>query len=204
MHFCSTIARWLKKEGESLKAGDALAEVETDKATVTFDMTDDAVLARILRAEGSADVPVGSIIAITVEDAADVAAFKDFKLEEAAPAPAAAAPAAPAPAAAPKPAAPVAAAAAAPAPKPAAPAPAPAAAAPKAAPAPAQAAAPAAAASGPYIMAFESWGQGLARSPLGASIAKQQNAYASAFGYTGFDPLPQAEDEKKSKEKPAK
>lgn len=54
-------------------------------------------------------------------------------------------------------------------------------------------------------MSFEAWGTGLARSPLGAAIAKQQNAYAAAFGFTGFDPLPQAEDEKKAtKEKPAK
>jgi len=164
---------------------------------MAFEFTEDALLAKILRPEGSTEVAVGDVIAITVEDAKDVAAFKDYKLE-AAPA-AAPAPAAPKPAEAPKPAA-----AAAPiAPKPAAP---PAAApAPKPAAAPAAPAAPAAFAAGsdaPYL-SFDAWGMSLKRAPIGAALARQQNAYAAMFGYTGFDPLPLPEEAGAKKEKPA-
>jgi pyruvate dehydrogenase E2 component (dihydrolipoamide acetyltransferase) len=149
--------------------------------------------------DGSQDVDVGTLVAITVEDKAAVAAFADYKGEAGgakaaaapAPAPAAAAPA-PAPAAAaPKP-APVAAAAA--------PAPAPAAA---AAPAPA----PAAASSDAPYLAWEAWGVSLAKSPISLALAKQQNAYVAAFGWAGQDPLPlpaAPEDKKKGGDKPAK
>ena len=48
-----TIAKWLKAEGDEIKPGDGLAELETDKATVTFEATDDAFLAKILVGDGS-------------------------------------------------------------------------------------------------------------------------------------------------------
>lgn len=96
-----TITKWYKKEGESFSAGDVLCDVETDKATVGFEMVDDGVLAKIFMPEGTKDIPLGTPVAITVNEVGDVAAFKDYKAE-AAPKPAVSAPAPEAP----KPAAP--------------------------------------------------------------------------------------------------
>lgn len=79
------LAQWSKKEGEQLAAGDVLAEIETDKATMDFEFQDEAYLAKILVPEGTKDIPVGKPIAVTVEDGDDVSAFKDFKVEESTP-----------------------------------------------------------------------------------------------------------------------
>ncbi|CAO2635120.1 Dihydrolipoyllysine-residue acetyltransferase component of pyruvate dehydrogenase complex, mitochondrial [Lemmus lemmus] len=99
-----TIARWEKKEGEKISEGDLIAEVETDKATVGFESLEECYMAKILVAEGTRDVPVGSIICITVEKPEDIEAFKNYTLDSAAAAPQAAP--APAPAASAIPAAP--------------------------------------------------------------------------------------------------
>ncbi|XP_037402079.1 dihydrolipoyllysine-residue acetyltransferase component of pyruvate dehydrogenase complex, mitochondrial isoform X2 [Pygocentrus nattereri] len=100
-----TIARWEKKEGDKINEGDLIAEVETDKATVGFEMLEECYLAKILVLEGTRDVPIGSVICITVDNPDLIPAFKDFTLEKlAALAPAAAA--APPPPAAPAAAAP--------------------------------------------------------------------------------------------------
>ena len=72
------IKAWLKKAGDELKAGDGIAEIETDKAVVTFETVDDGYLARVLVPGGSNDVPVGRPVAITVEDKADIAAFESY------------------------------------------------------------------------------------------------------------------------------
>uniref|UniRef100_A0A8C8SEZ1 Acetyltransferase component of pyruvate dehydrogenase complex n=1 Tax=Pelusios castaneus TaxID=367368 RepID=A0A8C8SEZ1_9SAUR len=97
-----TIARWEKKEGEKISEGDLIAEVETDKATVGFESLEECYLAKILVSEGTRDVPIGSIICITVEKPEFVDAFKNFTLDSAASAaPATAVP--PPPAAAPPP-----------------------------------------------------------------------------------------------------
>ena len=102
-----TIARWHVAEGDAFGAGDSIAEVETDKASMEWEMQDDGVVAKHLVAPGT-EVAVGTPAVVLVEDAADVGAFADFE------APAGAV-AAPAPAAAPEPApAPVAPAVAAP------------------------------------------------------------------------------------------
>ncbi|XP_035034217.1 dihydrolipoyllysine-residue acetyltransferase component of pyruvate dehydrogenase complex, mitochondrial [Hippoglossus stenolepis] len=106
-----TIARWEKKEGEKISEGELIAEVETDKATVGFEMLEECYLAKILVAEGTRDVVVGSVICITVENPDLIAAFKDVTLDSlkaagAAPSPAASAPPPPPPAAAAPPAAP--------------------------------------------------------------------------------------------------
>ena len=87
------IAKYVANVGDTVAAGDRLAEIETDKATVDFEMVDDGVLAKILLPEGSQDVPVGTPMVVLCDDAADVAAFADFVAEGAA-APAEAAPAA--------------------------------------------------------------------------------------------------------------
>ncbi|CAR25490.1 hypothetical protein ZYGR_0A00540 [Zygosaccharomyces rouxii] len=79
------LAQWSKKEGEQIGAGDVLAEIETDKATMDFEFQDEAYLAKILVPEGTKDIPIGKPIAVTVEDGGDVDAFKDFKVEESAP-----------------------------------------------------------------------------------------------------------------------
>ncbi|XP_018115751.1 pyruvate dehydrogenase protein X component, mitochondrial isoform X2 [Xenopus laevis] len=65
------IVKWLKKEGEAVNAGDALCEIETDKAVVTMESNDDGVLAKILVEEGSKNVRLGSLIALLVEEGKD-------------------------------------------------------------------------------------------------------------------------------------
>ncbi|XP_054256179.1 pyruvate dehydrogenase protein X component, mitochondrial [Indicator indicator] len=65
------IVKWLKKEGEAVSAGDALCEIETDKAVVTMESSDDGVLAKILLQEGSKNVRLGSLIALLVEEGQD-------------------------------------------------------------------------------------------------------------------------------------
>ncbi|MCI4386586.1 hypothetical protein PGIGA_G00064150 [Pangasianodon gigas] len=90
-----TIARWEKKEGDKINEGDLIAEVETDKATVGFEMLEECYLAKILVPEGTRDVPIGSVICITVDSPDLIPMFKDFTLEKlAALTPAAATPAA--------------------------------------------------------------------------------------------------------------
>ncbi len=113
------LAKWLKKEGDKVKSGDVIAEIETDKATMEVEAVDEGTIAKILVAEGTQDVAVNAVIAVLAGDGEDVkaagagAASAPPKAAAAAPKPAAAA--SPAPAAAP----------AAKAPAPAAPAPAP-------------------------------------------------------------------------------
>jgi len=72
------IVSWKKKEGDFVKAGDQLAEIETDKATVSFDSTEEGYIAKILLPAGSKKVKVGTTIAILVEDKSQIGAFKDY------------------------------------------------------------------------------------------------------------------------------
>uniref|UniRef100_A0A8D0Q169 Dihydrolipoamide acetyltransferase component of pyruvate dehydrogenase complex n=1 Tax=Sus scrofa TaxID=9823 RepID=A0A8D0Q169_PIG len=65
------IVKWLKKEGEAVSAGDALCEIETDKAVVTLDASDDGILAKIVVAEGSKNIRLGSLIGLLVEEGED-------------------------------------------------------------------------------------------------------------------------------------
>ncbi|XP_074855039.1 pyruvate dehydrogenase protein X component, mitochondrial isoform X2 [Carettochelys insculpta] len=62
------IVKWLKKEGETVNAGDALCEIETDKAVVTMESSDDGILAKIMMEEGSKNVRLGTIIGLLVEE----------------------------------------------------------------------------------------------------------------------------------------
>ena len=138
------LAKWLKKEGDKVKSGDVIAEIETDKATMEVEAVDEGTIAKILVPEGTQDVAVNDVIAVLAGDGEDV---------KAAGAGAASAPPKAAEAPAPKPAA--TAALAAPAPKAAAPA--------AAAPAP-QAAAPASQSNG-HARIFSS--------PLARRLAKE-------------------------------
>jgi pyruvate dehydrogenase E2 component (dihydrolipoamide acetyltransferase) len=112
------LAKWLKKEGDKVKSGDVIAEIETDKATMEVEAVDEGTIAKILVPEGTQDVPVNDVIAVMAGDGEDVKAASAGAASAppkaaAAEAPAAKPPAAPAPAPAP----------AAKAPSPAAPAP---------------------------------------------------------------------------------
>jgi len=101
-----TLARWLKKEGDSIKAGDVIAEIETDKATMEVEAVDEGVLGKILVSDGTEGVKVNDPIAVLVEAGeavpAAAAPAKSAPTPVATPAPAAVA--APAPMAAPAPA----------------------------------------------------------------------------------------------------
>ena len=68
------LAKWLKKEGDTVKSGDVIAEIETDKATMEVEAVDEGTIAKILVPEGTADVPVNDIIAILAADGEDVKA----------------------------------------------------------------------------------------------------------------------------------
>ena len=104
-----TLAKWLVKEGDSVSAGDILAEIETDKATMEFEAVDEGTIASIAVAEGTEGVKVGTVIAVLAgedEDTAAAAAPAAKPAEQAKPArtePVEAPAAAPAPAPAPSP-----------------------------------------------------------------------------------------------------
>lgn len=179
-----TISEWKVKEGDSFIAGDSLAEIETDKASIDFEAQDDGIVAKILVEAGSADIACGRPILITVEEEEDVAAFADYVAEEVAEE------AAPEPAAAPEPT---------PAPAPvvaAAPAPAPVAA---AAPVPVVEAVPEPIIAAPVVEAVvaasaptvgTSWGNfASVRSPLASILSADQKKYVDKYGSTGQVPL---------------
>ncbi len=92
-----TLARWLKKEGDTIKAGDVIAEIETDKATMEVEAVDEGVLGKILVNDGAANIAVNAPIAILVDEGEAVpsgAVAPPAPKPAAAPAPQAAAPAA--------------------------------------------------------------------------------------------------------------
>ena len=66
-----TIVKWYKEEGEDISAGDELCDIQTDKAVVSMECDDDGIVAKILMAEGSSGVQVGTLIALTVEEGQD-------------------------------------------------------------------------------------------------------------------------------------
>jgi pyruvate dehydrogenase E2 component (dihydrolipoamide acetyltransferase) len=153
------LAKWLKKEGDTVKSGDVIAEIETDKATMEVEAVDEGTIAKIVVPEGTQDVPVNDVIAVLASEGEDVKA-----------AGAGAAKPAPKPAEAP-------------APKPAAAAPAPAAAAP--APKPAPAPAPQATSPAPQVGAQVN-GQGrIFSSPLARRLAKEAGIEISRIAGSG-------------------
>ncbi|WP_194095812.1 pyruvate dehydrogenase complex E1 component subunit beta [Marivivens aquimaris] len=66
-----TLAKWLKKEGDTVSAGDIIAEIETDKATMEFEAVDEGIMGKILIAEGTEGVKVNTAIAVLLEEGED-------------------------------------------------------------------------------------------------------------------------------------
>jgi pyruvate dehydrogenase E1 component beta subunit len=73
------LAKWLKKEGDSIKSGDVIAEIETDKATMEVEAADEGTLGKILVPEGTADVAVNTPIAVILGEGEDKDAIRDVK-----------------------------------------------------------------------------------------------------------------------------
>jgi pyruvate dehydrogenase E1 component beta subunit len=71
------LAKWIKSEGDKVKAGDVIAEIETDKATMEVEAVDEGTLGRILVPEGTADVAVNTPIAVILGEGEDASALKD-------------------------------------------------------------------------------------------------------------------------------
>src|ERR1700723_3492527 len=86
-----TLARWLKKEGEAVKAGDVIAEIETDKATMEVEAVDEGVMGKIVVPEGTQNVKVNDVIAVLLGEGEDKSALAGAGAN-APPKPAAAAP----------------------------------------------------------------------------------------------------------------
>src|SRR5476649_2740442 len=84
------LAKWLKKEGDAVKSGDIIAEIETDKATMEVEATDEGTMGKILVPEGTADVAVNTPIAVILSDgekSSDIKASKAAPQKSAAAAP---------------------------------------------------------------------------------------------------------------------
>src|ERR1035437_9143777 len=73
------LARWLKKEGDKIKSGDIIAEIETDKATMEYEAVDEGTLAKIVVPEGTQDVAVNAVIAVLAAEGEDVKAAAGAK-----------------------------------------------------------------------------------------------------------------------------
>lgn len=174
-----TISKWNVAEGESFVAGDSLAVIETDKATMDFEAQDDGVVGKIMVEAGAGEVTVGVPIMVTVEEEEDVAAFKDFVAGSAPDTSATEASVAPVEeVTAPEPVV----AAAAPVAAPAAPTP--------VAAEPAVAAAAPTPVQGAVSLGGSSWGQLAAESsPLARALASKQKEYIEKYGSTGHVPI---------------
>src|SRR5271170_4613361 len=90
------LARWLKKEGDTVKAGQVLAEIETDKATMEVEAVDEGTILKILVPGGSQGIAVNTPIAILAEEGEKITAEEAMKMLKNKPAPAPAAASAPA------------------------------------------------------------------------------------------------------------
>lgn len=80
------LAKWIKKEGDTVESGDVLAEIETDKATMEVEAVDEGVVGRILVEEGTEGVAVNAPIALLLSEGEDASALDGFKVDAPAPA----------------------------------------------------------------------------------------------------------------------
>lgn len=76
------LAKWTKKEGDKIEAGEIIAEIETDKATMEVEAVDEGTLGKIIINEGTENVAVNSVIALLLEDGEDKKALDNFKVTE--------------------------------------------------------------------------------------------------------------------------
>ena len=81
------LAKWIKKEGEAVKAGDVLCEIETDKATMEVEAVEEGTLGKIIVAEGTQGVKVNEVIALLLEEGESADAAAKAPAPKAAPAP---------------------------------------------------------------------------------------------------------------------
>ena len=81
------LAKWVKKEGDKIKAGDVIAEIETDKATMEVEAVDEGTLGKILVAEGTENIPVNSCIALLLDKGEDKKSLENYSAKSAAVAP---------------------------------------------------------------------------------------------------------------------
>lgn len=77
------LAKWFKKEGDKISAGEVIAEIETDKATMEVEAVDEGVLVKITVSEGAQEVPVNSLIAVLLEEGEDASGIDEFIAESA-------------------------------------------------------------------------------------------------------------------------
>lgn len=77
------LAKWIKKEGDEIKSGEVIAEIETDKATMEVEAVDEGVLAKVLIAEGTENVAVNSCIALILEDGESQEDLDSYEVESA-------------------------------------------------------------------------------------------------------------------------
>ena len=73
------LAKWLKKQGDKIKAGEVIAEIETDKATMEVEAVDEGILGKILIAEGTENVPVNTCIALILEEGENLNALDSYQ-----------------------------------------------------------------------------------------------------------------------------
>ena len=78
------LAKWVKKEGDKIKSGDVIAEIETDKATMEVEAVDEGVMGKILVAEGAQGVKVNALIALLLEEGEDKKVLATYKPKAAA------------------------------------------------------------------------------------------------------------------------
>ena len=72
------LAKWVKKEGDKIKAGEVIAEIETDKATMEVEAVDEGILGKILIAEGTENVAINSCIALILEEGEDKKSLENY------------------------------------------------------------------------------------------------------------------------------
>ena len=77
------LAKWLKKEGDKVKPGDVIAEIETDKATMEVEAVDEGIIGKIFVTAGTKNVPVNDLIALLLEEGESKSAIKDYAPKEA-------------------------------------------------------------------------------------------------------------------------
>merc|ERR1712137_804140 len=76
------LARWTKKVGERVESGDVIANIETDKSEMSWDVSEEGYLAKVLVEDQTEDIPVGQVVAIICEEEEDISAFESWKPEE--------------------------------------------------------------------------------------------------------------------------